>query len=309
MKRSISAAMFGIALAALPAVTRASGPMDRWPAHIMSSLSIAGVQHGKAVVYRQNGLRLGVAVSSGGSEQIIWSRPLPADPSELQSPGPAGLVEGIMRLPGSQSAQVFAYTALGGSVRTAIAGHPRGQITADDGASLSNLSFTIRRKDSAHQGGVKYRYQTEYAWQQGDYSARMTVHVPDYPVAGYPKPSGTIGLKNGNVVLIRLEVADTEAARDTGLMNRTALDPDSGMVFVWTSPVQDSFWMENTYIPLSIAFLAPGGTVQEIQDMDPLTTTLHTPNLPYQYAVEANLGYFAAHKVTVGTRIILNLGK
>ena len=105
----------------------------------------------------------------------------------------------------------------------------------------------------------------------------------------------------------RLEVADTEQARDTGLMNRMSLDPDSGMIFVWNAPVLESFWMENTYIPLTVAFVAPDGTIEEMQDMKPLSTDLHTPSRPYQYAIEVNQGFFARYGIQAGDRVALQL--
>jgi len=79
------------------------------------------------------------------------------------------------------------------------------------------------------------------------------------------------------------------------------------MIFIWDQPVQIGFWMENTYIPLSIAFLAPDGTIQEIDDMQPQTTNLHTPKQMYEYAVEVNQGYFQDNGIQVGDRFALNL--
>jgi uncharacterized membrane protein (UPF0127 family) len=65
--------------------------------------------------------------------------------------------------------------------------------------------------------------------------------------------------------------------------------------------------MENTLIPLTVAFLAPDGTIQEMQDMAPQTTDLHTPSQPYQYAIEVNQGYFARYGIRAGDRVKLTL--
>ncbi len=189
---------------------------------------------------------------------------------------------------------------------SALAGHPSGQISAAEGAHFHGLNFTLQSPDSSHVGSVKYRFDAKYVWSGSTYSLGTRIHVPDYAVTDYPRPNATFASKAGDVTLIRLEVANTEASQETGLMNRTYLDPDSGMIFVWNTLVLESFWMENTYIPLSIAFLGPDGTVQEIQDMDALTETLHTPQRPYQYAIEANLGYFKNAGIAVGSKLSLN---
>jgi uncharacterized membrane protein (UPF0127 family) len=90
-------------------------------------------------------------------------------------------------------------------------------------------------------------------------------------------------------------------------MYRKSLDPDSGMLFVWDGgPVHEAFWMENTYIPLTVAFMDAEGRILEMQDMEPLTTTYHMPQLPYQLALEVNKGFFASHGIRVGDRIELH---
>lgn len=99
---------------------------------------------------------------------------------------------------------------------------------------------------------------------------------------------------------LMVEVARTPQERATGLMNRRQLDPDRGMIFVWDRPVQIGFWMKDTYIPLSIAFIAANGTIIDIEDMQPLSVQQHTPSGPYVYAVEANQGWFASHGVKKG---------
>ena len=75
---------------------------------------------------------------------------------------------------------------------------------------------------------------------------------------------------NGENSELKVEVARTGQERATGLMNRKQLDADSGMIFVWDDPVRSGFWMKDTYIPLSIAFIAEDGTIVDIQDMQPL---------------------------------------
>src|SRR6266704_5083428 len=69
------------------------------------------------------------------------------------------------------------------------------------------------------------------------------------------------------------EVAATEATRTTGLMNRFSLQPDHGMLFVFKEPQPQAFWMKNTYVPLSIAFIGANGRILNIEDMAPQTET------------------------------------
>lgn len=107
---------------------------------------------------------------------------------------------------------------------------------------------------------------------------------------------------------LSLEVARTEAEHEQGLMFRQSLPLDSGMLFVYTAPSQGGYWMHNTLIPLSIAWLGQDGTIVDIQDMQPQTDDVHTPVAPYWYALEVNQGWFAANGVGVGQRVQLCLG-
>jgi uncharacterized membrane protein (UPF0127 family) len=104
---------------------------------------------------------------------------------------------------------------------------------------------------------------------------------------------------------VALELATTEAEREQGLMYRQTLDPDSGMLFVYTQPVTEAYWMHNTLVPLSIAWLGKDGTIVDIQDMQPETDNAHAPSMAYWYALEVNQGWFADHGVGVGQQIQL----
>lgn len=96
-------------------------------------------------------------------------------------------------------------------------------------------------------------------------------------------------------------IAATAGARDTGLMNVTSLAPNAGMLFVFADTTSTGFWMENTPLPLSIAFIDANMTVVNTDDMAPETLTPHYPARPYRYALEVNQGWFASHGVTAGT--------
>jgi uncharacterized membrane protein (UPF0127 family) len=98
-------------------------------------------------------------------------------------------------------------------------------------------------------------------------------------------------------------VADDRSLRTTGLMHRTELPEDAGMLFVFDAPTSGAFWMKNTLLPLSIAFVGADGTVQQVLDMEPCTADpcpRYAPDGTYLRTVEANQGYFAAHGITAG---------
>jgi uncharacterized protein len=108
--------------------------------------------------------------------------------------------------------------------------------------------------------------------------------------------------EHGSTVDVRVEVADSEPMREVGLMCRRALDPDAGMLFVFEDLTRGAFWMKNTLIPLSIAFLDNRWQVVGIFDMrvapnpaDPPPTDLWEPTRSYRYALEVNQGFFKAH--------------
>jgi uncharacterized membrane protein (UPF0127 family) len=117
---------------------------------------------------------------------------------------------------------------------------------------------------------------------------------------------------------IDLELARTEAEREQGLMYVTDLPPDSGMLFVYTSPSREGYWMYHTEIPLSIAWIDHNGTILDIQDMPRLddpndaqaaAQQVYNPAVvPYWYALEVNEGWFVQHGVGVGQQMVFCLG-
>jgi uncharacterized membrane protein (UPF0127 family) len=99
------------------------------------------------------------------------------------------------------------------------------------------------------------------------------------------------------------EVAATDSARTTGLMHRRMMPESRGMLFVFAYAQPQSFWMMNTYIPLSIAYADEQGVIVHITDMKPLTTDPHPSIKPAKYALEMNQGWFAKHGIKAGARI------
>ncbi len=102
---------------------------------------------------------------------------------------------------------------------------------------------------------------------------------------------------------ILVEVAVTEADRMQGLMHRRMMPENRGMLFVFPQPAHHAFWMMNTYIPLSIAFMEDDGTIVNIEDMQPHTQNSHSARKPVRYALEMNQGWFAKRGIKPGMKI------
>ena len=99
------------------------------------------------------------------------------------------------------------------------------------------------------------------------------------------------------------EVAQNPQQRALGLMFRFSLPADRGMLFVFPQPEMQSFWMMNTYIPLSIAYIDADGTIVNILDMAPHDVSRHPSRAPALYALEMRKGWFAERGVGPGTRV------
>jgi uncharacterized membrane protein (UPF0127 family) len=112
----------------------------------------------------------------------------------------------------------------------------------------------------------------------------------------------TIDLAIGGHRLVA-EVAATEATRTTGLMNRFSLQPDHGMLFVFAQPQPLAFWMHNTYVPLSIAFIDADGRILNIEDMAPQTESTHPSRGLAVYALEMKKGWFADRGIAPGAHL------
>lgn len=107
---------------------------------------------------------------------------------------------------------------------------------------------------------------------------------------------------------LKLEIAATPERRKCGLSRRGTLPADQGMLFVVPEPIMLDFWMTNTSLVLSIAFLDAAGHILSIQKMAPMQTKEHYRSpAPARYAIEVNQGWFDKHKVKVGEVIELPL--
>jgi uncharacterized protein len=111
---------------------------------------------------------------------------------------------------------------------------------------------------------------------------------------------------DGPPVTVRLEVAADPAARARGLMGRRRVPEGTGMVFLYPTDVAESFWMKNTLVPLSIAYVAGDGRVVSVAEMTPCRADpcpSYAPAGPYRYAVELAAGALRAAGVGPGSRI------
>ena len=102
---------------------------------------------------------------------------------------------------------------------------------------------------------------------------------------------------------IRVEVAQTPEERSYGLMGRKHLGKDEGMLFIFETEDYHGFWMKDTFLPLSIAFIGKDGRIVWITEMKPLTLDSHVPPKAILYALEMNKGWFTSHGVKVGDEI------
>lgn len=110
--------------------------------------------------------------------------------------------------------------------------------------------------------------------------------------------------------VVKVEVAATAATRALGLMFRSSLAEGEGMLFIQPETSRDGFWMKNTLIPLSIAFIDLSGRIVEMKDMEPCQEEpcpVYFPRAPYQYALEVPKGYFYKRRIKVGDRVTWKL--
>lgn len=102
---------------------------------------------------------------------------------------------------------------------------------------------------------------------------------------------------------IQAELAASPEARERGLMFRKSMPANAGMLFVFEEKAGHCFWMRNTDLPLSIAFLADDGSIVNIEDMKPQTEDNHCPRAAVRYALEMNKGWFAQKGLKPGAKI------
>ncbi len=102
---------------------------------------------------------------------------------------------------------------------------------------------------------------------------------------------------------IDAQVAQTPRQREIGLMFRKEMPETEGMIFVFEQPATQCFWMKNTLLPLTAAFVADDGRIVNLADMRPMTEESHCSKEPVRFVLEMNQGWFAKKNIKAGTRL------
>lgn len=118
------------------------------------------------------------------------------------------------------------------------------------------------------------------------------------PQLNLPRVSLSAGMHQ-----ISAQVAQSPVQRQIGLMNRKDMPQHEGMLFIFEEPSQQCFWMKNTLLPLTAAFLADDGTIVNLADMKPQTLDSHCSARPVRYVLEMNQGWFAKKGIMPGMRL------
>jgi uncharacterized protein len=155
----------------------------------------------------------------------------------------------------------------------------------------------------------KYAYSREGVWRYRSGMNRavviclllLTSAALSQETAQVALPSITLSVAGKAVTA---EVADDAQERSMGLMFRDHLAPNTGMLFVMSKPERASFWMKNTIVPLSIAYISPAGVIVEIHDLHPLDEKPVPSAFPnIAYALEMEQGWFSENGILAGDRI------
>lgn len=102
---------------------------------------------------------------------------------------------------------------------------------------------------------------------------------------------------------IEAQVAASPQERQTGLMHRKEMPAHEGMLFVFEQPATQCFWMRNTLLPLTAAFVADDGTIVNLADMKPQTEDSHCSAKPVRYVLEMNQGWFGKKGIKAGFKL------
>ena len=108
---------------------------------------------------------------------------------------------------------------------------------------------------------------------------------------------------NAGVHNIRAQVASTPTQREIGLMFRPSMPAHEGMLFVFEEPATQCFWMKNTLLPLSAAFILDDGTLVNIEDMKPKSLDSHCSAQPVRFVLEMHQGWFAKRGLRAGDKL------
>jgi len=175
-------------------------------------------------------------------------------------------------------------------------------IVALEGAGAHALTVVVASPEPYPVPGGPY-LTPESAYPAPVATSAATSGVPEATVV----PDATIEIVIGTHRL-EAEVVATPEKRSVGLMFRDALPENRGMLFVFAGPYTGTFWMRNTRIPLSIAFISKERRILNIEDMQPFDEiTQHAPHGEAFYALEVNQGWFATRGIKPGDEVVFEL--
>lgn len=129
-------------------------------------------------------------------------------------------------------------------------------------------------------------------------SLALTVFAQQTPQLQLPRTKLSAGMH-----MMDVQLAQTNEQRQTGLMWRKEMPQHEGMLFVFEQPATQCFWMRNTLIPLSAAFVADDGTIVNIADMKPQSDDSHCSEKPVRFVLEMNVGWFAKRQLKAGYKL------
>ena len=118
------------------------------------------------------------------------------------------------------------------------------------------------------------------------------------PQLDLPRTKLSVGM-----YLIDTQVAATPKQREIGLMHRRQMPQSEGMLFVFERPAEQCFWMKNTLLPLTAAFVADDGTIVNLTDMQPQSTESHCSQKPVRYVLEMNQSWFQKKGIKAGAKL------
>jgi uncharacterized membrane protein (UPF0127 family) len=129
-------------------------------------------------------------------------------------------------------------------------------------------------------------------------SCALNVVAQSAPQMQLPRTKLTAGMH-----VLDVQLAQTAEQRQIGLMWRKEMPQHEGMLFVFEQAAQQCFWMRNTLIPLSAAFVAEDGTIVNIADMKPQSDDSHCSDKPVRFVLEMNVGWFGKRKIKAGYQL------
>ncbi len=139
-------------------------------------------------------------------------------------------------------------------------------------------------------------------WKAACAAACLAASVVPSPAPAQARLLPTTSLTLGSAT-VHVEIAATPENRNRGLMFRESLPPDHGMLFVFEQDTTQCFWMKNTPLPLTIAFVDAQGHIINMRDMQPYSEATHCPAAPMRYALEMPQGWFLQYGIKAGEQV------